>query len=107
MDSTVVIVVIGLFALIVIAAFLVFRRRGKVKIKGPFGMGLDVDVSNEPEPAPPAVEVSDARSREGGLLAEDRTGRGATVERVDTKDDILVSSESSEGESGPKAETPE
>jgi hypothetical protein len=84
--------VIALFAVIIVAAFLVFRSRGKVSIKGPFGTGLDLDASNEPKPATPGVTVKDAKSRQGGLLAEDRTGRGADVEGVEVHDDILVTS---------------
>jgi hypothetical protein len=89
-DGTV--IVIALFALIIVAAFLVFRLRGKVKIKGPLGTGLELDATNEMKPPTPAVRVEGAESRSGGLLANDRTGRGAEVKDVKVEADIRVSS---------------
>jgi hypothetical protein len=91
-SSTAVVIIVALFAVIAIAAFAVFRRRGKVSIKAPFGTGLELEASNEPTPSPPGVRVKDAKSRAGGLVAEDSTGRGAEVEGVEVQDDILVSS---------------
>lgn len=59
MDSnSTAIIVTAVFALIIIAAFLVFRRRGSVEIKGPLNMGLKLDVSNEPGPAPSQTTTS-------------------------------------------------
>jgi hypothetical protein len=55
---------------------------------------MSVDVSNQTPAAPPApgVRIKGAESTHGGLLAQDQTGRGADVENVKTRDDILVSS---------------
>lgn len=59
MDSnSTAIIVVAVFALVTIAAFLVFRRRGSVEIKGPLDMGLKLDVSNEPGPAPSQTTAS-------------------------------------------------
>ena len=92
------------------AVVLVFRQRGRFRVKGPFGTELDVDASNEPTPAPsaPGVKVEDAKAKKGGLMAEDRTGRGAEVRNVEVQDDILVSSTPPEQGGEPKkAEPPE
>ena len=103
MDSpTTIVIIIALFAVISIAAFAIFRRRTRLSIKAPLGIGLELEASNEPTPPAPGVIVRDATSREGGLVAEDSTGRGALAERVETKDDILVSSGPPPGESDPK-----
>ena len=101
MDTSIVII-IAIFALVIVAAFIVFRQRAKVKIKGPLGTGLDLDASNQPEPPTPAVRVKDAKSEAGGLLADDQTGRGADVESVEVHDDILVSSTPPQEDPDPK-----
>ena len=89
--STAAILGLGIIALAFIAFFVIFRHKGKGKIKGPFGLGLDVKGANQPVPDP-AVVVKDASSRKGGLIAEDTTGRGADVQRVEVEGDIRVSS---------------
>jgi hypothetical protein len=38
--------IVALFAVIVVAAFIVFRQRAKVEIKGPGKTGLKLDASN-------------------------------------------------------------
>ena len=84
--------VVVLLALVAIFAFTVFRKRAKVSMKGPAGTGLDIDASNESAAAAPGVSVKDAKSRSGGLVAEDATGRGAEVEKVRVEGDIKVTS---------------
>jgi hypothetical protein len=107
MDTTTAMVLIVLaFVLIVVTAFLVFRQKGRVEIKGPLGAELKLDASNEASPLPPAVKVEDAKAKKGGLIAEDKTGRGAQVSHVETLDDILVSSSSPEDSGNPKATPP-
>jgi hypothetical protein len=76
-------IIIALFALVIVAAFIVFRQRGKVTIKGPLDTEVDIDASNEPTPPTPAVTIDNAKSKAGGLLAEDNTGRGANVRNVE------------------------
>ncbi|MCB0192515.1 MAG: hypothetical protein KDJ65_11280 [Anaerolineae bacterium] len=106
MDTNLVIAVIFIiFALIVVSAFLVFRQRGKVKIKGPLSTGLELDASNE-SPLTPGVRIEDAKAKKGGLLAEDRTGRGADVRGIETQDDIIVSSSSPDPYENPKVGPP-
>ncbi len=101
--NTLLLIVVLVFAVIVIASFLIFRQRGKAEIHGPFGTSLKLNASNDRQILPPAVNVQDARSSEGGLLAEDKTGRGVNVARVDVKKDILASSESPAEKPDPKA----
>ena len=100
--STAVSVVVALFALVVVGGFLVFRSRSRVDIKTPFG-SLNVEQSNEPPATQPGVVVEDAISRGGGVLAEDRTGKGAAVRRVEAQGDVLASSERPEDRPDPKA----
>lgn len=48
MDATIAaLIVIGIFALIIVLAFLRFRQRGHAEIKGPFGTSLRVGGTNE------------------------------------------------------------
>jgi hypothetical protein len=101
MDSQTLAVVAGIFVLLVIFIALRYRSRIKAGIKGPFGTAVDVEASND-QPAPnPGVTVAGARSHAGGLRAEDRTGRGASVKDVETYRDIQVTSDPN-----PKAKPP-
>jgi hypothetical protein len=77
---------------VVIAAFLVFRQRAKVKIKGPLGTGLEIDASNQPASTSPTVKVSQAKSGNGGVTARDETGRGVKVSKVEAEGDITATS---------------
>ncbi|MGA3323467.1 MAG: hypothetical protein ABSF45_03265 [Terriglobia bacterium] len=79
-NNTLLLLVIVIFALVIIAAFQVFRKRAKVKMQGPLGTSLELDGSNEPSAPGAAVKVMDATSRAGSLTAKDETGRGVEVE---------------------------
>jgi len=100
---TLAVVVVAIFALVVVAILLVFRQRASGKIQGPLGTGLEWDAANAPPPTTPAVKVKKVESRGGGLLAEDRTGRGVDLKDVKVQDDILASSEPPTGKQDPKA----
>jgi hypothetical protein len=100
------IIIVAIFAVIVLAVLIVFRSRSKINIKGPLQTGLEIDASNEPPKQAPGVLVEDAKSSEGGLLAEDHTGRGAEIRKLEVKDDILISSKTPKDNSDPKASTP-
>lgn len=100
-SSTMTILVIVIFALVALAAFMRFGRRVKVGIKGPGGIGLDVDASNEPAPLSPGVRIHDVKSRSGGLTAMDQTGR-VDVERAEVEKDINVTSAPPRGDVDPK-----
>lgn len=105
MDTTT-IVVVAILACIVVAAFLVYRSKAHVSLKGPGGVGLEIDASNQPTGGPaapvPGVQIEDATSKRGGILAEDQTGKGAVVRRVEAEGDILASSTPPK-DSSPKA----
>ncbi len=45
--SITIILVLAIFALIIVATFLVFRKRGKVKINAPLSLSLEVDAANQ------------------------------------------------------------
>lgn len=83
-------IAMAIFAVVVIVVAVTFRQQIKTVIKGPGGTGLELDASN-PQ-LRPGVEVTDAKSRQGGLTAKDQTGRGAAVRQVEVEQDIRVSS---------------
>jgi hypothetical protein len=102
MDTqTAALVAVAIFALVVIFIALRFGDRIKAVFKGPQGTELSVEASNPQNPPNPGVKVERARSRAGGLVASDHTGRGADVKDVDALRDIQVTSDPP-----PKAEPP-
>ena len=101
MDTTLV-VVIALFALLTVAAFAIYRQRGKVKIKAP-GFGFELDGSNETPQQPPDLDIEDVKASEGGFLVEDDTGGRASIKKVEVKDDFIVSRTSPKQDPDPKA----
>lgn len=92
MDSNSIVIIIALFAIMVVASFLVFRKSIKAKINVPLGMKLDLDASNQAAETKPAIEISDAESSKGGILAEDNQGGGVEIKRVKVADDIIATS---------------
>lgn len=104
MDNNTVLVlvlVVALFALILIVALLRFRKNVKGSIEGPLKTKLSIDASN-PQPTLGAT-VEDAKSHGGNIIADDLTGRGASVRRAEAQRDIRATSRGQEGGSGPKA----
>lgn len=99
--QTATLIAVAISALVVIFIAVRFGDRIKAVFKGPHGTELSVEASNSQNPANPAVKVEGARSRAGGLVATDHTGRGADVRDVDTLQDIQVTSDPN-----PKAEPP-
>jgi len=95
MDTTT-IVIIAIFACIVVAAFLVYRSRAKVSLKGPAGIGLEIDASNQPPAAPippqPGVHVEDAKAKRGDIVLDDQTGKGVIGKQLEAGKDILATS---------------
>lgn len=84
--------IVGIFAIIVIIAFLLFRQRTKINLRGPFGTGLDVDASNHTIPPLPAIKAENLKALKGGLKAYDETGRGIDVKTVEVEKDIDLKS---------------
>ena len=106
MDSnTVLALVVVVFALIIVAIVIAFRKRIPAIIKGPMGTRLDVSATNEPTPPRPAVSIRRSTSRSGGALADDHTGRGAEIDHVQAEGDLLASSTPPQ-DGGPKAGPP-
>jgi len=102
MDSTAVLIIVVL-ALVAIASFVVYQRRAKVEIKGPFGTGLTVDSSNEKPAAPPDLLIKKMESTEGGFLLDQEPGEKTAIEEVKVKDDILINRKAAPPKSDPKA----
>ena len=91
-NTTMGVLVVLVFGLVIVAVIQVFRQKIKAKVKGPGGLGLEVDASNTAPPPVAAVRVEDVKSRSGGLVAQDDTGRGADVKKVDVERDVHVTS---------------
>ena len=89
--------IIIVFSVIAVAAFITYRLRSNIKIRGPFGTGIDIDASNEPRDSKFGVRIKKAKSTGGGVYAEDGTGRGADLEDIEAKDDIIATSKTDEG----------
>ena len=100
-NNTVLVLAVALFALVLIVALLAFRRRVRGSIEGPMKTRLSIDASN-PQPTPSAT-IEDAKSHGGGIYAEDQTGRGASVVRVEAQKDIKATSRTQESDADPKA----
>jgi hypothetical protein len=100
-NNTVLVVVIALFALVLVVALLAFRKRVKGSIEGPMKTKLSIDASNPQTPLGATIE--DAKSHGGSILAEDQTGRGASVRRSEAQQDIKATSRRQAGGPDPKA----
>jgi hypothetical protein len=100
--TTATIVIVALFALIIVGGFVVFRQRSNVDIKTPLG-SLKMKASNDPPPQQPSVNIEDAKSHGGGIVAEDKTGGGAAVRRVEAEKDIQATSQLPNNPPDPKA----
>lgn len=90
------VVIVAVLALVAIIGFVRFKQNAKVKIKGPGNTSMDFDATNAPQPA---IHAHDLKSRKGGFTAQDETGRGADVEKVDVEKDIHIKT----GSNNPKA----
>ena len=107
--NTALVIVIVALAIVALAAILRYRSRIDLTLQtGKTGLTVKGENASAPgqaaapsQPAnpgsapaadKPGVNISDAKSG-GGILAEDKTGKGVNIERVETKDDILASSE--------------
>jgi hypothetical protein len=87
--STNVVLLIAVFALVVIVGLMI-SRRVRARIKGPLGSGLEIETSKEPVSPSPAVKVSEAKSRSGGVAARDETGRGVEVSKAEAGRDVIA-----------------
>jgi len=103
-NNTVLLLMIVSFALVAIAGFWLFLRRGKVKVQGLLGTSLELEGSNKPPARPPGGKVSFATSRSGRLAASDETGRGVKLHRAGAEGSITAMR--IPGEPYPKARPP-
>jgi hypothetical protein len=55
--------------------FLIFRRRGKVKLKGPLGARIELEGSNDPAAQAPGVTARDIQAETGSVIAKDKSCR--------------------------------
>lgn len=104
MDSgTMIVVVASIFAIIAVAGFFYYRQSGATEIKLPFAMSIKVSGSNAKSQSKSGISAKEINSREGGFLAEESTGQGIEIEKVDVKDDVLLSSSQSHMNDSPQS----
>src|ERR1043166_3811695 len=97
------VLVVALLALIVIVVANLFRGNIKTKLKGPFGTKLDIEGTNPSAADQAALHAKGIISREGGISAEDTTGRGINAEDFDAKLDVHLSTGNPEVPLHPKS----
>jgi hypothetical protein len=98
--------VIGLLVVVLIIGvptWLTFRRnsgkqRSKAQVNG-WGVSVKTEASSD---VAPGVNIEDATSREGKIVAEDKTGRGAHGKKLDAKQDIIFTNVPPRGDDLPK-----
>jgi len=105
--TTAVVIVIAIFAVIIIAAFLRFGQSGNAEIKGPFGTALKIQGENSASTKrTPGLKAEGITSREGRVMAEDTTGDGIDIKNVNARDDVLLSSSTKNKNKNPKVPSP-
>jgi hypothetical protein len=107
--TTALVIIVVIFAVVALVAIWRYRRRIGIDIQaGPAKLGVQgesdpapdktptvsqpVTPAGAPSSAKPGVNIQDAKSG-GSIVADDKTGQGVNIGRVETKDDILASSE--------------
>jgi hypothetical protein len=83
------IVIVAILVVGVPTWFMLRRNGGKQRLESDVkGFGISVKTKASSDVAP-GVVVEDATSREGRIIAEDQTGRGAQGKKLDAKQDIV------------------
>jgi hypothetical protein len=90
--TTAVVIVVVVLAALAVGLLIRFRQRGRIELSGPFGTGLKAEGSNDNIQPAVGIRANKIVSREGGIVADDGTGRGVDVTDVNAKDDVLLSS---------------
>lgn len=90
---------IAVLSLIVIVALFRYRRGVRARISGPLGTQLELDASDD---SGRGVHIEDAKSKKGRILAQDGSGQGTTVKRVEAQNDIIATSSLPEEKRRPK-----
>jgi hypothetical protein len=101
--NTMIVLVIAIFAVLVLAAFFIYRQRAKVNINGPHGIGLGLDASNDQTTTSTGAIIEDAKTTEGNVRSVDETGSGAVIRRAEAKGDIEAINRNPTAGNGPKA----
>jgi len=93
--------VAALLVVLCIVGFAVYRKRANLEFNIPF-LGIHLKFRGRGHQREGA-KIKEAVSREGGIQAEDHTGCGAVIEKVEAKGDIRASSNPSSDPPYPKA----
>jgi len=96
------IVVVALFAVIVVAVLWRPWTRFRAAIKGPAGTALEVEASHEQPQAQPGVQMEEVKAG-GDATADDGTGRGAVMKKVQAGRHARATSTLPGNHPGPKA----
>lgn len=106
MDSNLILGIASIVLIVAIFLIIFIRsRQGRLKVsaKLPFSIELGAEGSKEEPTITPAIRVKGATSREGGVVADDQTGRGIDAEQLDARDDVLLTSVPPKSDQNPKA----
>ena len=98
MDSQTVVILVVAFLLMAIVLGILFTRRMKVKVAVP---GVEMSAEGE-NGADAAVTAENIKSRTGGVIARDGTGRGVVARGIDARKDVEISSSAPESRRHPK-----
>jgi hypothetical protein len=96
------VVVIGIFALIAIVAFVV-RQNFTGRVTGPMGTSVEVQSSRPTPPPSPGVVMEDVTAREGNAEARNDAGSGTVMRRVEAGKDAIATNAPPRSDPGPKA----
>ena len=86
------VIVVVIVALIIVGLLIRFRQRLGFDWHLPFGINLKAEGSNHTPGQAVGVRANKIVSREGGVVADDATGRGVDATDINAKDDVLLSS---------------
>lgn len=100
--NTAIVLVVALLALVAVAFFIVFRRRGKAGFKGPFGIEGSLDGGNDPPPPAGQIKGKDLKAG-GNLSAVNKAGGNVNVEGAQSKGDLSLAVQSPGKTTDPKA----
>lgn len=100
------VIVVIIFAIVAIAAFLRFRGGGTASLKGPFGTQLDVGGSNHPPGPAGGISARDLKSRSGGITLDEGTGWGIEASKLEAEKDIRLKTSPASSGNDPKAPPP-
>jgi len=102
--DTVIMAIVFVFAVVTIIAFIRYRGQGSAFFKW-LGIELKVSGKNTVSEQKSGINAMDVTVREGGLRAEETDGKGINIERIDTKDDVVLSSGRQQQESNTRQES--